>query len=118
MSDLLAVSSELVRISRMSCTKRTLEPCEKFDNFGTIHMSKVAKVHGVLTSLSPMKSSTAMMRYYNGQLNRWKEKSKVCGVDVKVHQTLQKFIERKEAVSLYNCKKWWFTNILIHRNHL
>lgn len=35
---------------------RMLEPCNEFDHLDAIHVLKAAKVHKVLTSLTPLKA--------------------------------------------------------------
>lgn len=89
----------------MSGTKRAIEACDEFEDLGAVHMSKKARVHGVLTSLSPMKNSAAgTTKYYDGQLTNGKKNLRLVGFDAKVHQRLRAFLESKAPVAISNCE--------------
>lgn len=47
---------------------------------GELHVSKCARIHGVVTSVSPMKlSASGKSRYFDGELSDGKEKYKLLG---------------------------------------
>lgn len=83
-----------------------------FDGVSALeHKSKCVKVHGIMASLSPMKeSSSGSARYFDGKLNDGKTSCRVVGFDTKQQQRCEEFREKKEAMSLVNCKdrssKW------------
>ena len=72
---------------------------------GEMHVSKSVKIHGVMTSLSPMKpSASGMSKYFHGQLTDGKNKVRFVGFDAKVHEKLSDFHLIKEGIALSNCE--------------
>ena len=70
-----------------------------------MQVSKCAKVHGLVTFQSPMKSNTAgTTKYFQGQLSDEKRGCRVVGCDTKVHRKLQEFRETKQPVAVDNCE--------------
>jgi len=58
---------------------------DKFECLSEVHACKSAKAHGVLTSLSPMKSNRAgTMKYFDGHLTNRKKPMLIVGFDTKV----------------------------------
>ena len=81
--------------------KRALDEFEVSE----MQVSKCAKVHGLVTCLSPMKSNTAgTTKYFQGQLSDEKRSCRVVGFDTKVHRKLQEFRETKQPVAVDNCE--------------
>lgn len=72
---------------------------------GDISKSKRARVHGVMTKLSPMKSSTSgKSKYFSGELTDGGAKVRFVGFDSKLHERMSRFHEKKEAIALSNCE--------------
>ena len=72
---------------------------------GELHQSKCAKIHGVLTQLSPMKASNSgKSNYFEGKLTDGKSKVRFVGFDSKARDKLSDFHQNKEALSLSNCE--------------
>ena len=70
-----------------------------------MRVSKVAKVHGMLTALSAKKSSSSGSgKYFDSQLTDGERLSRFVGFDLKVQQKLSDFLERKEPVVMTNCE--------------
>ena len=72
---------------------------EEFTDMASL---KVAKVHGYVQALSPMKQSSAgtfTCEVTDGQSHR-----RAVGFDSKVHQKLAGFYERKMPVAIGNCQ--------------
>ena len=88
-----------------SGTKKRLFEDDEFENVSEMRVTKCAKVHGILSSLSPMKSNAkGTTKYFHGELTDGKKKLRVVGFDAKVHQKLCSFRERNEAVVMSNCE--------------
>lgn len=79
--------------------KRALE----FDVSEMTCPSPNAKVHGVLSSLSPMKK-TKTCSFFDGQLSDGKATVRLFGFDAGVRRKLVEFEEAKQSVSLCNCE--------------
>jgi len=78
---------------------------DEFESLNEVHACKSAKVHGVLTSVSPMKSNRAgTTKYFDAQLTDGKKPLRIVGFDTKLHQRLVDFYESKDAVALTNCE--------------
>lgn len=68
-------------------------------------MSKCAKIHGVVTSVSPMKLSVSgKSRYFDGELSDGKRKVRVVGFDSKVREKLFDSLGKREPVVVSNCE--------------
>ena len=62
---------------------------DEFDNITDLHASKCAKVHGVVSSLPPMKMNKAgTSKYFYAELTDGK---RVVGFDAKTNQKLSAF---------------------------
>ena len=84
--------------------RRTVEE-DEFVSVDKMFPSKHAKVHGVVTSLSHMKSNAAgTSRYFSGELTDGNSRRRIVGVDTNTHQKLTAFQEAKEPVLLTNCE--------------
>lgn len=91
-------------MSASASKKRTLEE-DQFEDLGEMTLSKSAKVHGVISELSPMKNTAAgTSKYFHGQLTDGKTRRRIFGFDSKIHQRLADFHQSKEAVALTNCE--------------
>ena len=62
-----------------------------------------AKVHGVLSNLSPMKKLKTCC-FFDGQLSDGKASVRFFGFDAGVRRKLLEFEETKQSVSLSNCE--------------
>lgn len=68
-------------------------------------MSKCVRVHGVVTSVSPMKlSESGKSRYFDGELSDGKIKVRVVGFDSKVREKLFDSHGKREPVVVSNCE--------------
>lgn len=77
---------------------------DEFD-IGELHVSKCARVHGVVTSVSPMKlSESGKSRYFDGELSDGKRKVRVVGFDSKVREKLFDSHGKREPVVVSNCE--------------
>lgn len=66
-------------------SKRSLDE-DEFECVSDMHMSKSAKLHGVLMSLSPIKNTaTGARKYFHGQLTDGKKRARLVGFDAKIH---------------------------------
>ena len=85
--------------------KRLFQECDEFEGVSEVRLSKKAKVHGVLTSLSPMiTSSSGKSKYFDGRLTDGSKEVRLVGFDGKVHQKLSEFHKNNEAVAMSNCE--------------
>ena len=88
--------------------KRLFETGSQFDEYESVSEirspTKFAKVHGVLTSMSPMHKSPSGCHYFDGSLSDGAKSVRVVGFDSKVQQRLMDFHSRKEPVALVNCE--------------
>ena len=78
-----------------------------YDEFDVSDMqvSKSAKVHGLVASLSPMKSNVSgTTKYFEGRLTDKKGSRRVVGFDAKIHKKLLEFHESHESVAVDNCE--------------
>ena len=75
---------------------------DEFD-VSNMHVSKRAKIHGVMTTLSPIKISASQSKYFHGELSDGKGKARFVGFDTKLHEKLADFQKKKEAVTLSDC---------------
>ena len=58
-----------------------------------------ASVHGVVTSLSPIKSSKSGSRYFDGALSDGKDTMKLVGFKVSQHAKISELMEKKHTAS-------------------
>lgn len=92
---------------------------DEFDEVIGINPSKNAKLHGVISSVSPMKSnSSGSTKYFDGALTDGKKNIRFVSFNEKQHQQLTEF---QEAVAIVNCEvktsKWGSElEILTHKN--
>ena len=85
--------------------KRLFQECDEFEGVSEVRVSKRAKVHGVLTSLSPMiTSSSGKSKYFDGRLSDGSKEVRLVGFDGMVHQKLSEFHKKNEAVAMSNCE--------------
>ena len=88
--------------------KRLFEGDSELDEFGSVSAicspTKFAKVHGVLTSVSPMRKSASGCGYFDGRLSDGEKSLRIVGFDTKVQQKLMDFHSWKEPVALLNCE--------------
>lgn len=85
--------------------KRSLQELEEYDDVSSVdHPSPRAKIHGVITMLSPMKKSKNNCNYFNGELGDGKSTMRVFGYDSNVRRQLWEHHEKDEPVSLSNCQ--------------
>ncbi len=76
---------------------------EEYDNPGSADRpstSKAAKIHGVLTSLSPMRTG----KYFDGQIADDTTSMRLVGFDTAQQRELATHYDKHEAVTLQNCK--------------
>ena len=67
--------------------------------------SKHAKVHGVITSISPMRNNTTgTSRYFSAELTDGTSNRRLVGFDNKLHEKLTTFQNSKQPVLLTNCE--------------
>lgn len=84
---------------------RSIDVSEDEFGVGELHESKSAKVHGVMTSLSPIKASTSgKTKYFHGELTDGQNRVRFVGFDTKMHQRLSDFHETKKPVLLSHCE--------------
>ena len=77
----------------------------EFENVSEMRVSKAAKIHGMLTALSPMKTgSSGSKPYFEGQLTDGEKQRRVIGFDAKVQKSLSEFHENKDPVAMSNCE--------------
>ena len=70
-----------------------------------IEPCKSAKVHAVVTSLSPIKSSrTGTTKYFDGKISDGKSSRQIVGFDSMIHGKLQEFFEKQDVVAVDNCE--------------
>ena len=84
---------------------------DEFHEVIHINPSKNAKLHGMISSVSPMRrNSSGSTKYFDGALTDGKTKIRFVGFDGKQQQQLAEFQEKKEAVAIINCEvkpsKW------------
>ena len=83
--------------------KRTLE--EFADVSEVVHTSPSAKIHGVVSSLSPMKKSkTSSCSSFDGEVTDGKAKMRVFRFDSGVWRKLSEFEGSKNAVAIKECE--------------
>ena len=93
----------------MNSKKRLLDEFEQVSEID--RMSKRAKIHGVVQSLSPMQaSSSGNTKYFCGEITDGKSNLRLVGFDTKQQQKLAEFHQKKDPVALLNCEikpsKW------------
>ena len=98
----------LTPLHMMALRKRLVE---EFDEVTHANPSKCAKLHGVLSSISPMKTSTSgATKYFDGELTDGQTSLRIVGFDNKQQQKLAEFQHERQPVSLVNCEvkhsKW------------
>ena len=75
------------------------------DDIDDMLPSKHAKVHGVITSISPMRNNTTgTSRYFSAELTDGTSNRRLVGFDNKVHEKLTTFHHSKKPVLLTNCE--------------
>ena len=78
---------------------------EEFTDMASLSPTKVAKVHGYVQALSPMKQSSAgTSKYFTCEVTDGQSHRRAVGFDSKVHQKLAGFYERKMPVAIGNCQ--------------
>ena len=78
---------------------------EEFTDIASLSPTKVAKVHGYVQALSPMKQSSAgTSKYFTCEVTDGQSHCRAVGFDSKVHQKLAGFYERKMPVAIGNCQ--------------
>ena len=78
---------------------------EEFTDMASLSPTKVAKVHGYVQALSPMKQSSAgTSKYSSCEVTDGQSHRRAVGFDSKVHQKLAGFYERKMPVAIGNCQ--------------
>lgn len=89
----------------MACKTQTPKRClvDEFDALSAGSPSKRAKVEGILTVLSPMKSGK-MTPFFDGRLMDNTCSLRVVGFDKDKQQELAAFQEKKEPITLENCQ--------------
>ena len=89
--------------------KRTFEEVEKFDEVNTAIPG--ARVHGVLTCVSPVKKGRKQ-NYFEGKLSDGSSKVRFVGFDSKQQKTMSDMLTKKRAIEIKNCEmkptKWRF----------
>ena len=93
---------------------------EEFTDMASLSPTKVAKVHGYVQALSPMKQSSAgASKYFTCEVTDGQSHRRAVGFDSKVHQKLAGFYERKMPVAIGNCQikespvwKWLYVILL------
>lgn len=69
--------------------KRSLEQDESEFKVSHMHVSKSAKIHGVMTSISPMKKSKKdKTKYFDGKLSDGKSSARFVCFNAKMHERL------------------------------
>ena len=66
--------------------------------------ARIAKVHGSVASLSPMKLSFKGTNYFDGQLSDGENSIPLVGFDTKIHQELENLKQMNEPVAITNCE--------------
>ena len=79
---------------------------EEFVNLESVASpTKAAKVHGVVTNISPMKSAAVgKSSYFYGQLSDETSSMRVVGFDQLQQRKLAEHHEKKQAITLENCE--------------
>ncbi len=94
------------RVKKMA-TKRSLEvECEEGEDVSAVvSPSAMAKIHGVVTSISPMKKSRSCS-YFDGEITDGKANMRIFGFDAAagVRKKLLEFEGKKESVMLSKCE--------------
>ena len=93
---------------------------KEFTDMASLSPTKVAKVHGYVQALSPMKQSSAgASKYFTCEVTDGQSHRRAVGFDSKVHQKLAGFYERKMPVAIGNCQikespvwKWLYVILL------
>ena len=68
-------------------------------------VSKSARVHGVVTSLSPLKNNASgTTKYFQGQMSDEKGDCRLVGFDAKIHRKLKEYHESHKPVAVENCE--------------
>ena len=66
---------------------------------------KATRVHGMISSLSPMKTNqSGSVKYFSGNITDGKSDMRFVGFDAKQQQTLEEFGTKEESVTLVNCE--------------
>ena len=77
----------------------------EFDNIDDISTpTKVAKVHGYLVNLSPMRKSSSNNSYFDGEVRDSSGKAHIVGFDEKQYKMLSTLKQEKEAITFEGCK--------------
>ena len=78
---------------------------EEFTDMASLSPTKVAKVHGYVQALSPMKQSSAgTFKYFTCEVTDGQSHRRAVGFDSKVHKKFAGFYERKMPVAIGNCQ--------------
>ena len=89
-----------VKMAKRSC------PFEEFEDVSKVSCtSPNAKIHDVVDSLSPMRSSkSSSCSYFDGEITDGKATMRFFGFDAGVRRRLVEFEDSKKAVTLTNCE--------------
>ena len=83
--------------------KRSLDESE-FD-VSDMQVTKHARIHGVMTEISPMKDSkNGKSKYFNGKICDGKTSARFVCFDKKMHEKLSNITEKKQPLVLSNCE--------------
>ena len=95
----ICVSSPMA--SPTQTRKRHRADEEEFTDMASLSPTKVAKVHGYVQALSPMKQSSAgTSKYFTCEVTDGQSHRRAVGFDSKVHQKLAGFYEGKMPVAI------------------
>ena len=82
-------------------TKRKLE----FSDYSKLEIeANNADIHGVVTSLSPVKKSRVGSNYYTGQVCDGKQKLRLVGFSTSQQKQLDELKDKKQSVEIQNCQ--------------
>ncbi len=86
--------------------KRQFDEVDKFDSVDKPMSS--ASVHGVLTSLSPVKKGQKSV-YFDGTVSDGNSKTRLVGFSLKQYKMMGDFRSKKQAIQLSDCeiKRSW-----------
>ena len=91
-------------VQRVMAKRRLLQE-DEFVAIDDMLPPKHAKVHGVITLISPMRNNTTgTSRYFSAELTDWTSNHRLVGFDNKVHEKLTTFHHSKQPFLLTNCE--------------
>ena len=87
----------------MMARKRLADEFE--EDLTQINPAKNAKLQGMISTISPMKTNAAgTTKYFDGELTDGRANVRLVGFDDKQHQKLAEFQKKQEPVALVNCE--------------